>query len=181
VDRRSNRTAGECLPTVKIQGCAGESAGACTPGFCGSSRTRRGWPGSSQHLIQSCVSRWRSIKASRLLSALLRIGWRMKRQSGSHRTMSREGWPDFVFAFHDGEEIGPRMLAHIAKRRASSRRSLKHLVFRFPRLSSHMIRPFQLSLTPCRIAVPHSFQTGLFGSNPNSSDVLVIINCIHRL
>jgi hypothetical protein len=25
-------------------------------------------------------------------------------------------WPDFVFAFHDGEEIGPRMLRRIAKR-----------------------------------------------------------------
>lgn len=34
---------------------------------------------------------------------------------GSHRTLSREGWPDFVFAFHDGEQIGPRMLARIAK------------------------------------------------------------------
>jgi predicted RNA binding protein YcfA (HicA-like mRNA interferase family) len=40
----------------------------------------------------------------------------IKRQSGSHRTMSREGWTDFVFAFHDDEEIGPRMLARIAKR-----------------------------------------------------------------
>jgi predicted RNA binding protein YcfA (HicA-like mRNA interferase family) len=29
--------------------------------------------------------------------------------------LSRAGWPDFVFAFHDGEEIGPRMLARIAK------------------------------------------------------------------
>jgi len=62
------------------------------------------------------MSEWRSIQASRLLSALLRIGWRIKRQSGSHRTLSREGWPDFVFAFHDGEEIGPRMLARIAKK-----------------------------------------------------------------
>jgi predicted RNA binding protein YcfA (HicA-like mRNA interferase family) len=62
------------------------------------------------------MSEWRSIKASRLLSALLRIGWRIKRQSGSHRTLSREGWSDFVFAFHDGEEIGPRMLARIAKK-----------------------------------------------------------------
>jgi hypothetical protein len=26
------------------------------------------------------------------------------------------GWPDFVFAFHDQEEIGPRMMARIAKR-----------------------------------------------------------------
>lgn len=29
--------------------------------------------------------------------------------------MARPGWPDFVFAFHDREEIGPRMLARIAK------------------------------------------------------------------
>jgi hypothetical protein len=27
--------------------------------------------------------------------------------------MIRDGWPDFVFAFHDDEEIGPRMLARI--------------------------------------------------------------------
>jgi predicted RNA binding protein YcfA (HicA-like mRNA interferase family) len=51
-----------------------------------------------------------------VLSALQRIGWVTRRQSGSHRTLSRAGWPDFVFAFHDGEEIGPRMLARIAKR-----------------------------------------------------------------
>jgi predicted RNA binding protein YcfA (HicA-like mRNA interferase family) len=51
-----------------------------------------------------------------VLAALLRIGWTLKRQSGSHRTLSREGWADFVFAFHDNEEIGPRMLARIAKR-----------------------------------------------------------------
>jgi hypothetical protein len=29
--------------------------------------------------------------------------------------MSREGWPDFVFAFRDTDEMGPRMLARIAK------------------------------------------------------------------
>jgi predicted RNA binding protein YcfA (HicA-like mRNA interferase family) len=51
-----------------------------------------------------------------VLAALQRIGWTIKRQSGSHRTLSRDGWPDFVFAFHDNDEIGPRMLARIAKR-----------------------------------------------------------------
>jgi predicted RNA binding protein YcfA (HicA-like mRNA interferase family) len=61
------------------------------------------------------VSQWPSTKARRLLAALLDIGWQVKRQTGSHRTLSREGWPDFVFAFHDGEEIGPKMLARIAK------------------------------------------------------------------
>lgn len=58
---------------------------------------------------------WPSSKAKRVLAALLDIGWRVKRQSGSHRTLVREGWADFVFAFHDGEEIGPRMLSRIAK------------------------------------------------------------------
>ena len=52
------------------------------------------------------MSNWPSVKARRLLAALLEIGWQLKRQAGSHRTLSREGWPDYVFAFHDGEEIG---------------------------------------------------------------------------
>lgn len=61
------------------------------------------------------MSEWRSVKARRLLAARLRIGWQIKRQAGSHRTLERAGWPDFVFAFHDNEEIGPRMLARVAK------------------------------------------------------------------
>ena len=61
------------------------------------------------------MSRWPSVKARCLLGALIGIGWKVKRQSGSHRTLAREGWPDVVFAFHDGEEIGPRMLARMAK------------------------------------------------------------------
>lgn len=47
------------------------------------------------------MSQWPSIKAKRLLAALFGLGWKVKRQSGSHRTLSREGWPDVVFAFHD--------------------------------------------------------------------------------
>ncbi|MGQ0735744.1 MAG: type II toxin-antitoxin system HicA family toxin [Acidobacteriota bacterium] len=62
------------------------------------------------------MSNWPAAKARRVLAALLRIGWKTKRQSGSHRTLAREGWADFVFAFHDEEEIGPVMLARIAKR-----------------------------------------------------------------
>jgi predicted RNA binding protein YcfA (HicA-like mRNA interferase family) len=46
----------------------------------------------------------------------MRIGWSVKRQSGSHLILERDGWPDYVFAFHDGETIGPKMLARIAKR-----------------------------------------------------------------
>jgi predicted RNA binding protein YcfA (HicA-like mRNA interferase family) len=63
------------------------------------------------------MSEWPSAKANRVLAALLGIGWSVKRQgAGSHRVLSRPGWPDCVFAFHDREEIGPRMLARIAKR-----------------------------------------------------------------
>ncbi len=58
---------------------------------------------------------WPATKARRVLSALLGRGWRIKRQSGSHRTLTRDGWTDYVFAFHDDVEIGPRMLARIAK------------------------------------------------------------------
>ncbi|NET59854.1 MAG: addiction module toxin, HicA family [Symploca sp. SIO2E6] len=62
------------------------------------------------------MSKWKSTKAKRVLAALLKIAWIVKRQSSSHRILSRDGWHNFVFAFHEGEEIGPRMLARIAKR-----------------------------------------------------------------
>ena len=61
------------------------------------------------------MSNWPSTRARRVLAALERIGWRTKRQTGSHKVLAREGWPDVVFAFHDGDEIGPRMLARLAK------------------------------------------------------------------
>jgi len=62
------------------------------------------------------MSRFPATKARRVFAALLRIGWTLKRQSGSHRTLARDGWSDLVFAFHDDEEIGPVMLGRIAKR-----------------------------------------------------------------
>jgi len=59
---------------------------------------------------------WSASKASRVRAALLRIGWSVKRSSGgSHRVLSRDGWADVVFAFHDADEIGPRMLSRLAK------------------------------------------------------------------
>jgi predicted RNA binding protein YcfA (HicA-like mRNA interferase family) len=61
------------------------------------------------------MSRWRSSKARRVLAALLQIGWTVKRQTGSHKVLERVGWTDYVFAFHDNDEIGPRMLSRIAK------------------------------------------------------------------
>lgn len=62
------------------------------------------------------MSRWSATQARRVLAALLWIGWSIKRTSGSHRVLERPGWPDFVFAFHDKDEIGPVMLARIARK-----------------------------------------------------------------
>jgi predicted RNA binding protein YcfA (HicA-like mRNA interferase family) len=62
------------------------------------------------------MSRWPSTKARHVLSALLQVGWIIKRHdSTSHRVLSRPGWEDYIFAFHGKEEIGPHMLARIAK------------------------------------------------------------------
>jgi len=61
------------------------------------------------------MSEWPSTQARLVLAALLRIGWTIERQSGSHKVLARTGRPSLVFAFHDREEIGPRMLARISK------------------------------------------------------------------
>ena len=71
------------------------------------------------------MNHWPSRKARLVLAALLRIGWSIKRQAGtSHRILSRPEWPDYVFAFHDGEEIGPHTLARIARRTGLTPRDL---------------------------------------------------------
>jgi predicted RNA binding protein YcfA (HicA-like mRNA interferase family) len=54
------------------------------------------------------MSQWGSAKARKVLGALPRIGWTIKRESrGSHRILSRPGWPDVVFVFHDGGRDRP--------------------------------------------------------------------------
>jgi predicted RNA binding protein YcfA (HicA-like mRNA interferase family) len=59
---------------------------------------------------------WPASKPKKVLKALQRIGWSVKRQrGGSHRVLARPGWPDYEFSFHDRDEIGPRMLSRIAK------------------------------------------------------------------
>jgi len=62
------------------------------------------------------MSVWPSTRARQVLAALLRIGWEIKRESGtSHKVLSKVGFPTYVFAFHDKEEIGPKMLVRISK------------------------------------------------------------------
>ena len=61
------------------------------------------------------MTKWSATRARRVLAVLVKTGWRIKRQRGSHRVLERPGHPNFVFAFHDREEIGPRMLSRIAR------------------------------------------------------------------
>ncbi|MCU0667880.1 MAG: type II toxin-antitoxin system HicA family toxin [Myxococcota bacterium] len=61
------------------------------------------------------MTQWPATRAARVLAALHRIGWQTRRMRGSHRVLMRAGWPDYVWAFHDREEIGPRMLARMAR------------------------------------------------------------------
>jgi predicted RNA binding protein YcfA (HicA-like mRNA interferase family) len=62
------------------------------------------------------MSHWKSVKAKQLLAALQRIGWEVAWQSGSHRRLKRPGWPNYTFAFHDSDEVGPALVAQIAKK-----------------------------------------------------------------
>ncbi len=61
------------------------------------------------------MSVWKSSKAKVVLKALKKNGWQIIRIKGSHKVLSKENHQNFIFAFHDKEEIGPRMLARISK------------------------------------------------------------------
>jgi len=66
------------------------------------------------------MSKFSASSAKKVFRALQRIGWREKpriSKSGSHKQLEHSDYPyEFTWAFHDGEEIGPKMLARIAKR-----------------------------------------------------------------
>ncbi len=57
--------------------------------------------------------------AKKVYRALLRIVWREKpriSKGGSHKQMENSSYPhEFTWAFHDSQEIGPKMLSKIAK------------------------------------------------------------------
>ena len=62
------------------------------------------------------MSNWPAATASRVLGALLEIGWRIKTTIRLTSNTGARLMAGFRFAFHDSEEIGPRMLARVAKR-----------------------------------------------------------------
>ncbi|MBY0506480.1 MAG: type II toxin-antitoxin system HicA family toxin [Bryobacteraceae bacterium] len=62
------------------------------------------------------MSNWPATKARRILAALERAGWQVKRRRGSHRLLVHPTRPDYEFSIYDQDEIGQKMLARIAKR-----------------------------------------------------------------
>lgn len=61
------------------------------------------------------MSAWRATKAKRVYAVLMRLGWTLKKQVGSHRKLQRAGWSNFTFSFHDSEEVGPAALSRIGE------------------------------------------------------------------
>ena len=64
------------------------------------------------------MSHWPSTKAKKVLAALQRIGWTPKpsqKSGSSHMQLIHATRGEFTWSFHDSEEIGPKMLARIAK------------------------------------------------------------------
>jgi len=61
------------------------------------------------------VTRWPSTKAAKVYRALLRIGYAVKSQKGSHVVLTHPERAEYIWAFHDSIEIGPKMLSRIAK------------------------------------------------------------------
>jgi predicted RNA binding protein YcfA (HicA-like mRNA interferase family) len=66
-----------------------------------------------------------SLKAKKAYRALLRIGWNPKSEKGSsHLQLQRSGFADYTWSFQDSDEIGPKMMARIAKHTGLRREDL---------------------------------------------------------
>ena len=64
------------------------------------------------------MSYWPSAKARKVRKALGRIGWNddpNDTKGSSHKRLVRKGYLPYIWSFDDNEEIGPKMLARIAK------------------------------------------------------------------
>jgi predicted RNA binding protein YcfA (HicA-like mRNA interferase family) len=62
------------------------------------------------------VSRWPSTKAKKVFAAIARKGWSVRTPKGSSRKqMIHPEHGQATWAFHDSDEIGPKMMARLAK------------------------------------------------------------------
>ena len=66
------------------------------------------------------MSYWPSTKAKKVFRALLKIGWKEDPQGGkgsSHIQLIHPQYSyEYTWSFHDSDEIGPAMLAKLAKK-----------------------------------------------------------------
>ena len=56
-----------------------------------------------------------SVRARRLLRAIIKCGFRITRIDGSYKFLRNTDGRSLLFAFHDRETIGPSMLSRILK------------------------------------------------------------------
>jgi predicted RNA binding protein YcfA (HicA-like mRNA interferase family) len=56
-----------------------------------------------------------SVRSKSLLAALLKGGFMVVRTRGSHRFLRHADGRTLLFAFHDRETVGPRMLTRVLK------------------------------------------------------------------
>jgi predicted RNA binding protein YcfA (HicA-like mRNA interferase family) len=61
------------------------------------------------------VARLPELPARRVLAALVRAGFQETRRRGSHRFLVHSDGRTLVFALHEGERVGPKLLAKILK------------------------------------------------------------------
>ena len=92
-------------------------------------------------------SAWPATKARLVLAALLRTGWHIKRQRGSHRLLAKLGREDYTFAYHDRAELGRGALELLGKKPA----------YALP-ISSSLCRKRNGYLTGKRLAVLQSIR-----------------------
>ena len=59
---------------------------------------------------------WSPTKARRVLRALTRIGWWVRRSREAELVLAWSGWSDVLWPFTDDEMLGPAALARIARR-----------------------------------------------------------------
>jgi len=60
------------------------------------------------------LSYWPSKKARQVFRAIERLGWSVKEEKGSsHKQMVHASYSEATWAFKDGDEIGPKMMARL--------------------------------------------------------------------
>lgn len=54
------------------------------------------------------------MKLKKLFAGLYRAGWKLEREEGSHKILSKDG-RRCTFAFHTGSEVGTKMVGKVAR------------------------------------------------------------------